>query len=57
MSHLLVIKNKDGKILAEVPVESGYTVQEIPKKTPKPAGPPDKAVSTGDTGASKEKIN
>lgn len=47
MSHVLIVRDRDGKIVAEIPVQRGYTVQEVAAKP--------KAVGVGDSAKATEK--
>jgi hypothetical protein len=56
MSHLLIIKDRSGKELAKVPVESGWSFVEIPlPKDQKPFAPATD-VSVGDKGRGASKV-
>lgn len=62
MTHLLIIKNAKGEVLARVPVEKGWTMQEVadPKAKAKPAPAPapaaDEEKEVGDDGGGAESV-
>lgn len=56
MTHLLIIKDKSGKELAKVPVQSGWSFTEVPlPKDQKPAAPATD-VTVGDKGRGASKV-
>lgn len=56
MSHVLVISDAKGNVLAKVPVEPGYRIREVHEPKPeKPKAPTDDKVA-GDSGSGIEKV-
>lgn len=54
MAHVLQILTREGKLIAEVEVTTGYQVREVNiGKTRAPVA--DKSVSSGDSGRAKER--
>jgi hypothetical protein len=59
MSHILLIQDKDGNLIASVPVKAGYKVREVSEEKLAEINsmlPPDKKIDVGDKGGGEDKV-